>query len=283
MRTLVIAEIGSCHDGDWSKVLRLLDAARQAGASIAKMQYWSSADRLADRRRVPPECLAIYRRYQVPYIWLDAAKRYCDEIGMELMATTYLPEDVASVAPFVMRFKVASFEARDTEFIQAHRGYDKSLIVSTGMMDGEQVDALIERSLRVAPIVGVLQCVSAYPAAPSSLSLSTIARWRAQQIRWRVQQTGSRVADIHVGFSDHTDPASIWTGALAVAAGAQIVEAHLKLDETDPENPDAPHAMTPEQFKTYVSNIRYAETCLGDGEKRLQECEQPMARYRVVS
>ena len=81
------------------------------------------------------------------------------------------------------------------------------------------------------------------------------------------------------GLSDHSRHR--WMGALAVAAGAEIIEAHLRLDDTDPENPDFATAFTPAEFADYVRNIRFAEAALGDGQKRLQDCERPMAEYRV--
>jgi N-acetylneuraminate synthase/N,N'-diacetyllegionaminate synthase len=78
-----------------------------------------------------------------------------------------------------------------------------------------------------------------------------------------------------VGLSDHTT--STLTGALAVAAGATIVEKHIRLHDTSQDCPDYPHSLCANEwsgpvgdvslhhfntFKQYVSNIREAERAL---------------------
>lgn len=83
------------------------------------------------------------------------------------------------------------------------------------------------------------------------------------------------------GLSDHSRHAL--TGALAVAAGATIVEAHLRLDDTPAENPDYAVAFSPSEFTQYVKNIRDAEVMLGTGRKEIQACEHEMLSFKVTS
>jgi sialic acid synthase SpsE len=271
-RTLVIAECGSCHDGSLKQAERLIEAAATAGVDIAKFQWWSDADRLADRRQVPDTYREIYRRYQVPQSWLPALRRRCDSFGLEFMATSYLPEDVPVVGLFVKRFKVASFEATDRAFVDACQQCGP-VIVSVGMMsEPEWLDLL--RHLRAED--ACLQCVSSYPAAPEQMNLGVLrihAACRAcdccGQDNWRPLP----------GLSDHSRDLDM--GAYAVCAGAEIIEAHLRLDDTDRSNPDYAVAFTPSEFAEYVRRIRRAEVIMGSGEKTLQECERPMAAYRV--
>jgi len=262
-RTLVIAEAGSCHDGEMWKAAQLVDVAHQVGADIVKFQFWSNANRLADRRAVPAQYREIYRRYQMPARWLQYLSIKARDVGIELMCTVYLPEDVAVVAPYVQRFKVASFEALDEEFIVAHARFGKPVILSTGMMTA--ID--LQRFWGPGPDFKLLHCVSAYPAPPEAMNLGGIGgNW------WEEHSPFS-------GLSDHSRDVRV--GGLAVAAGAEIIEAHLRLNDTDPENPDFATAFTPAEFAEYVRNIRFAELVMGDGEKKLQACEREMAQYRV--
>lgn len=250
-RTFVIAECASAHDGDLSKAKRLIDAAVVAGADAAKFQFWSSADRLADRRDVPPDYREIYRRYQIPREWLTVLSSYCGG-RIEFMATTYLPEDIPVVLPHVHRLKVASFESKDHAFLEAHAATGRQTLVSTGMSD--------ERQWHFAGIVP-LHCVSAYPAPIEATNLLVL------------RQEGL------LGLSDHSRAVDM--GALAVAAGAWFVEAHVRLDDTSPHNPDFAVAFSPAEFNEYVRLIRRAERIMGDGVKRPQPCEAPMLAYRV--
>jgi N,N'-diacetyllegionaminate synthase len=269
-RTLIIAEAGSCHDGSLEKAYALIAAAHDVGADIVKFQFWSSADRMAERRRTSKHLRDVYARYQVPKAWLPALWDECNRAGIEFMCSTYLPEDVATVAPLVTLFKIASFEAEDSALIRAHEPFlaGKELLVSLGMNASPNFATLLPYSLTSK--VRQLHCVSAYPAPVEALNLRTL--WADGE--------GDRA---FAGFSDHSDPALTWTGALAVAAGAEIIEAHLRLEETDQGNPDAPHAMTPRQFDSYVRHIRFAEACLGAGDRQLQPCELEMAQFRVRS
>ena len=192
------------------------------------------------------------------------------------MATVFLPEDVAVVASHVRHAKIASFEAEDVELWRAWTratlfwDVTRWVVVSLGM--GARWEPTIEAA-NMGIRVRRLHCVSSYPATIESLQLSGL---------WASWDTDGDRVDPLDGFSDHSDPALTWTGALATAAGASILEAHLRLDDTDPVNPDYSHAMTPRQFAEYVRNIRFCEVALGDGDKRIQPCEKQMAQYRVL-
>lgn len=254
MHTFLIAELASAHDGDWQKARRMIDFAAIVGFDAVKLQYWSNADRLAHRRRAP-NYRDIYRRYQIPISWLAEAKRSAEDQSLEFICTTYLPEDIAVVGPYVTRYKVASFEAHSSAFVAAHP-YDKPLIVSTGMMSGDQVMKL--GSLR--PDAKFLHCVSAYPAPLDAMQLRAGLQWCE-------------------GLSDHS--ANPLTGAVAVGAGASIIEVHIRLVETDMENPDYTCALSPGLARLYVEYVRQAERMMGDDEKRPQEAELEMMEYRV--
>jgi sialic acid synthase SpsE len=257
MKTFVIGECASAHDGHLEKALRLIDAAADAGCSAAKFQYWSSAFRLADRRRAP-EYIATYLKYQVRSAWLPSLKAHADSRGIELMVTTFLPEDVGIVDPFVNRFKVSSFEATNRELVAAHEPFGKPLIVSLGMADVADVMNL-DFWYRDAHY---LQCTSAYPCSADELNLAVIR-------------------DLGLdGLSDHSG--LVETGAMAVASGARILEVHLKLPDTDPTNPDAgDFALLPDALADYVAFVRQAELMMGDGVKRIMPSEHAMARYQV--
>lgn len=283
-RAMVIAEIGSCHDGELQKARGLVHAAADAGADYVKMQYWSSADRMA-RRRHADDYRKVYEEYASPREWISALADEARLNGIGFACSVYLPEDVWAVAEHADTLKVASFEANDPELLVACRAplaVGKRVVVSLGMDASAPVARrwLVEgvfpegtlptpKARGLWPGVLFLHCVSAYPAPANQLRLRELLDWGMH---------GRRVQ----GFSDHSDPELTWTGALAVAAGAIAVEAHLRLDETSDQNPDAPHAMRPHQFRSYVEHIRFAESCLGEVGDTRSPCEEPMKRYRVV-
>jgi sialic acid synthase SpsE len=258
--TFVIAEAASTHDGSLARAHDLIALAAKAGADAVKFQFWADADKLAKRRHVDDFYRAIYHRYRMPVEWLPALRASCAIHGVEFMCTTFLKEDIHLVEPFVKRFKVASFEAGDGQFLSWHNDFDKPVILSTGMMTAaEAAEAVGALEWPQA----VLHCVSAYPCA--SAGLSAIAALQA-------------AVGVPVGFSDHT--ANVLTGALAVACGAEVVEVHFKAPDTDPDNPDCAPAVP--DLAACIANIRYAERMMGDGVKGPTAEEAEMMKYKVA-
>lgn len=270
MRTFVIAEAGSCHDARLDKALRLVAVAKGCGADAVKFQYWSSGNEMARRRRAY-DYEGVYLKYQMPTAWLAKLKRAADAVGIEFMCSTYCPQDVAVVAPFVDKFKIASFEANDPLLLGAHVDHlaaHKQVIVSMGM--GASYETVYDHLTGPAFAKGgfrhdlkLLHCVSAYPTPHAQLNL---ARLHHEQFD---------------GFSDHSEPSVEWSGALAVAAGATIIERHFRDKRGDHTNPDYPHAMNPNAFQRYVEHIRWAEPAVGEGTSVPREVEKAMLGYRV--
>ncbi len=269
----IIAECGSCHDGDLDQAMRMIEVAKTAGADCAKFQWWSSAERLASRRNAS-DYLETYRRYQVPFEWLPQLQQECARQAIDFMCTTYLPEDVWRIVPFVDTMKIASFEAGDLYHLSAHIGprlYGKDVVVSLGLGGNPRwiqsivgVDVPTEEgwsSISRRGRLYFMHCTSAYPAPVIDLHL--------RRIRY--------VDPTLYGFSDHAHASSTLSGAVAVGAGAIILERHIRLVSTDEHNPDAPHAMLPQVFAEYVGNVRWAEAAMGRSNAALNVADTPQS------
>src|SRR5262245_30459069 len=169
----------------------------------------------------------------MPWSWLELLRDEAQRVGLDFLCTTYLPEDVPRVAEYVPAMKVASFEARDLGFVKENLETGKPVIVSTGMMGDTSVWGLLDL-LQHDPSLGqpqhtLLHCVSAYPAPLSSVNLAWL--WDLALVDPEIERHNTRV-----GYSDHT--AHPLTGALAVAAGARVLETHIRLETTNRDNPD---------------------------------------------
>ena len=272
MSVRILAECGSSHDGSLEKALDLVRVARDSGADYAKAQYWSSADRMAERRHAP-QYRRVYADYQMPRAWLPRLARACEEAGIGFACSTYLPEDVTVVEDHTRVLKIASFEASDPVHLAAHvapasRGHE--ILVSLGM---GQTNAIAHHHLRWQGMsertVRYLLCTSAYPCPPTMAHLA------------RLRPDYASCAQRYDGLSDHTPPDCTVTGAVAVGAGATILERHIRLDSTLPKNPDYPHSCSPAQFAEYVRLVRLAETLIGEHVSGPVEAEQAMLAFKV--
>ena len=248
----IMAELGSCHEGDVGRFRQLIALTKESGCTHAKAQFWSSTDRMVARRHAEAY-RTVYQRYSIPLGWLNILRQECERVGLVPACSVYLPEDVSAVAELVDVLKVSSFEA-GREMVDACRSTGKRVVVSTGMTDADHVYEWWQDAT-------VLHCVSAYPAPLDQLNLSVI------------RENG------YDGFSDHSG--HVLTGAFAVAAGARMIEVHIRLHDTDRTVPDFAVALGPRDLMTYMQHIRLAEQMLGSDVKAVQPCEQPMLRYKV--
>lgn len=263
-RTYVIVEPGSTHMRNHNLMREHITNARHAGADAVKFQWLSSAKRLCERRHAP-EYLEAYKLIEFPEVWLHELACMAHEAQIDFLCTTYLPQDIEVVVPLVNRFKIASFEATDDTFIRAHNEWPQTpVFISIGMLSMEKA---AEQIGKVGNLGGVFHCVSAYPTPPEQANLDVISQLR------------NLLAPVPVGFSDHTRMRP--TGGLAVAAGAELIEVHSRLDDTPTTNADYVAAHDPQSLAEYIAFVRQAEIMVGLPYKRLQECEQPMVRYQV--
>jgi len=250
MKPFVIAEFASCHMGKLDKAIEGIILAQQAGASAWKCQYWSSPERMRSRRGIPAPA---YEQGSVPAEWHATLKKECHDRGLLYSASVFLPEDVATLAPHVDFWKVSSFEARDRELTRLIPR-DRMLFISTGMQTPHDESYLPRQGVR-------LHCVSAYPCPPYEANLGAIERGQ--------------------GYSDHTR--CVFTGAFAVAAGADYLEVHYRLADTPVECADYPVSLDPDGLVKYISLAREAYKMRGDGRKQPQPSELDNVRYRVTS
>ena len=69
-RTYVIAEAGSCHEGELWRAIELTRIANQVGADAIKWQFWSDARALAKQRSAKAALASAYESYQLPEAWI---------------------------------------------------------------------------------------------------------------------------------------------------------------------------------------------------------------------
>ncbi len=287
-RVLIIAELGVNHNGSLERALSLVADAKQAGADAVKLQLFDAHTLLSQQAR-----LAAYqdspsseddsqpqgRGTSVPRStapntdrtrllnMLDAlqlqpadmkhVRDVAHDAGLGFVVTPFsleLIDTLADLAPDVV--KIASPDAVNTPLLQAVTTLGKPIIVSTGTCDLEELHSAADllRNHQVegdAPPACFLQCVSSYPTPKQDASLAGIAALRES-------------FDLPTGYSDHTT--DVWAGALAVAAGACVLEKHLTYD-TSAAGPDHAASLNGDDFTRYAHFARRAATMLGPQRK----------------
>ncbi|MCK6455761.1 MAG: N-acetylneuraminate synthase family protein [Phycisphaerae bacterium] len=279
----IIAEAGVNHDGRLDDARRLIDAARAAGADAVKFQFFR-ADRLVARSA--PTCAyqrahdrdATSQRDMLARLQLDDSQlrqlmEHAASTGIELLATPFGDDDVRILADLGVRvLKIASTDLVNAPLIDAAIVTGLPMVVSCGAAEIGEIDRAVCQMRRAgaADRLILLHCISRYPTPLTECNLAAIADL-------------SRRAGVPVGFSDHTRES--FTGALAVSAGATVLEKHLTLDRTA-VGPDHFFSLEPRDLADYVAIARQAAAALGTGRIALCEGQREVrrvARGRLIA
>ncbi len=266
----IIAEAGVNHNGDAIMARELVDAAQEAGADAVKFQAFT-AEELATPEApkakyqkqsgtVGESQFEMLKRLELSEEMLGNVIGYCREKGIEFLATPFSPRWVSFLRDLgVKAIKIGSGNLTSGPLLKAIGLTRLPVILSTGMATLEEIDEVL-RTLRAygSDQPAVLHCVSLYPAPAEKVNL--------RMIRTLAEHTG-----LPAGFSDHTTGTMM--GALAVAAGAVILEKHFTLDKRL-EGPDHAMSLEPDELREYVERARESVRICGDGIKSITKEEQ---------
>lgn len=280
MMIKIIAEVGINHDGDVSKALKLIKAAKECGADIVKFQmHLPDEQMLRDTKAADYVKGSIYdllTKVSLSQEEFVRIKKCCDDNKIEFMCTPFSNKAVDWLEEIgVSRYKIGSGELTKLDFIKYIAEKRKPVIFSTGMSTILQIKETLDMLTTYLDEIVIMQCTSLYPPAYDQIDLNVLDSYR--EIIKNYSNT-----KIDLGFSDHSSDNYACIGA--VAKGAKYIEKHFTLNKRD-EGPD--HAISADinDFKALVQGIRIMEKCCGKSEKKIYEEELPvieMARHSLV-
>ena len=245
-------------------------AAKLAGADAAKFQMFDASMLMSldsvlaayQRERGARDPRELLQGLQLAPERLGDLADECVRVGIVPMVTVFsLPLVERARAQAWQAFKMASPDLVNLPLLRAVAGLGRPMVVSTGAATRDEV-AQAAGWLAPHPELAFLQCTSSYPTRDDRAAIGGMHEIAA--ITGRV-----------VGYSDHT--ASIDTGAIAVAAGASILEKHLTYDR-EATGPDHAASLDPRQFAAYVQLARRAARMVGAHAKELQDVERDVRR-----
>lgn len=259
----VIAEIGINHEGDLGRCREMIAAASAAGADAVKLQTIDP-----DREYAPDtESHSLFSRALLTHDEIAEAFSFARAQGLEVLSTSGDSDTLAFVDSLEpAAHKISSGLADHVSLIRAAAATGRPLLISTGMSSLDDVDRAVATARAAgAEEIVLLQCTSLYPTEPSIANLGVI---RSLEARHRVP----------VGYSDHTLGTRV--AALAVAAGAAVVEKHFTFD-TSRSGFDHPISVDADGLAKLIQEVRSVEEIVGDGVKRLEGAEgQSRDRFR---
>jgi len=273
----LIAELSANHNQDFDQAVRIIEAAKQAGADAVKLQTYT-ADTISlnsDKEYFQVKggtlwdgktLYALYQQAYTPWDWQPKLKKIANDLGMDLFSSAFDDTAVDFLEQMkVPAHKLASFELVDLPLIEKMAATGKLLIMSTGMASLEEIEEAVATARKMgATQIALLKCNSAYPAPPEDMNLRTIPEM-------------ARRFNVPVGLSDHT--LGTTAAVTAIGLGACIIEKHLTLSRSKP-GADSAFSLEPQEFKAMVDAVRTAEKALGHVYFGFSEKEQASRRFR---
>lgn len=273
----LIAELSANHNQNFDQAVRIIHAAKDAGADAVKLQtYTPDTITLASNRsefRIGGGTLwdgrtlhELYSEAFTPWEWQPRLKQVADGLGLHLFSSAFDFTAVDFLEEMkVPAHKLASPELVDIPLIRKMARTGKPLIFSTGMGTLEEIEEALETARNAgAAQISLLKCTSAYPAPPEEMNLRTIPEMAAR-------------FGVPVGLSDHS--MGIAVPVAAVALGACIIEKHLTLSRSM-KGPDCSFSLEPHEFKAMVDAVRTAEKALGKAAFGVSSKEEATRVFR---
>ena len=244
-KTIIIAEIGINHEGNYEKCIKMINEANKAGANLIKLQIVdpnenyekaTSSYKIFSKSILPDE--KIFRLYN-----------YCKKKKINIFSTFDKKKFDFFKKLKQPCYKISSSLFYDYYLIRDLLKMNKPVLISTGVADLEDIDLMVNLLKKDQnKKISLLHCRSLYPVDHTKLHLSRI-------------KYISEKYNILSGYSDHT--IGYKASITAVNMGAKIIEKHFTLDN-ERKGFDHKISLDPMQFSSMVKEIRENESMKGD-------------------
>lgn len=294
MKSIIIAEAGVNHNGDYETAKRMVVAAKEAGADYVKFQtavpelviseFAPQAEYQKANTGIVESQLEMCRKIHLPLSAYAPLSDFCREVGIGFMSTPFDLTSIDVLADIGQDyFKVPSGEITNLPYLRKIAQKGIPVILSTGMSTIPEIETAIEiltgthpstpagfKSILTKEDIIVLHCNTQYPTPYSDVNL-------------RAMLTIRRELGVRTGYSDHS--LGIEVPLAAAALGAEVIEKHFTLSRSMP-GPDHKASLEPEELRAMVDGIRRVEEALGSGCKTVTDSERPnieIARKSIVA
>ena len=250
---MIIAEVGSVHDGSLGNALKLIDLASESKADCIKFQYHIACEETLENAPNPyyfkeESRFQYFKRIEFNFKQWSKIIKYCKQKKIKFMCSVFSEKALENLIKLgVKNIKIPSGEISNLFLLNKLNKYKKiNLFLSTGMSSWKEIDKAINL-LKNSNLI-LMQCTSLYPCPPEKVGINIIMEMKKRYGKIK-----------HFGFSDHTE--GVEAAILALNSGATVFEKHITFSKKM-YGSDARFAMEPEEFKNYVKSINNSKKIL---------------------
>lgn len=245
-KTMIIAEVGSVHDGSEGNAIKLIEAAAGCGVDAVKFQtHIPEAETLPDAPMPPyfkgEPRFEYFKRTGFTLDQWRQFKRVCDSLGIIFLSSPFSEAAVDLLEQMGMaQYKIPSGEVTNLPMLEKIARLGKPILLSSGMSSWDELDQAVAAIQKYEAPLTLLQCTSQYPCPYEKVGLNVMVEMK--------QRYG-----LPVGLSDHT--LTTYSSFAAVTLGATVIEKHLTFSRLM-YGSDARHSLEPGEMADLVQGIR---------------------------
>jgi len=269
MSVFIIAELGINHNGDMQIAKKLIDLAVLAGCNAVKFQKRTidkvyTKEHLDSYRQSP---WGLTQRAQKEGLEFgreeyDEIDDYCKTKGIIWFASAWDVDSQKFLRSYDLKYnKIASAMIVHNDLLREVASEEKHTFISTGMSLWKDIDRAVQIFRGANCPFELMHCVSTYPMTDEDANLNCIEKLRT---RYKCS----------VGYSGHE--VGLAVSYAATAFGITSLERHITLDRAM-YGSDQAASVEPGGLIQLVGAIRKIEKALGNGKKKIQIKEIPIA------
>ncbi|MDA7496614.1 N-acetylneuraminate synthase family protein [Akkermansiaceae bacterium] len=268
---LVTAEMTTNHFGETDVLREMVVRSAEAGADLVKVQKrdvdtFYSPEQLDSPYDSPfGHTFGDYRHaLELNEEQFGILDKICEECDIRwFLSVLDRPSFDFAVERGVSMIKLPSTISEHRDLFEAvAREYDGEVVISTGLTDQDFEDFVLN-TFSQCPRLYLLQCNSAYPTPPEDCNINVIRRYH---------EYSRRYPNLRPGYSSHDFGSE--GCMLAVAAGARMIEKHVKFGDTNWAHFDSVALdLKTDEFAEFVRDIRRAELLCGTEYKLINDSE----------
>jgi len=241
---VIIAEIGSVHDGSFGNAQMLIELAAECGADCIKFQTHiaeaeslpsaPSPDYFKDESRIEYFERTSFTKDQ----WIKL-KQTADEYNILFLSSPFSMEAVDLLEEVgVFAYKIPSGEVTNLPLLEKIASLGKPVFLSSGMSNWEELDDAVN-VFRDCELT-VMQCSSSYPCPSEQVGLNVIIEMKKRY-------------NCNIGFSDHS--LGFAASISAAALGVNVIEKHFTFSNKM-YGSDAKNSMEPQKFSLFCKEVK---------------------------
>jgi N-acetylneuraminate synthase len=244
-KKMLVAEIGSVHDGSIGNAKKLIELAAKSGADAVKFQtHIAHAESILSAPNPSyfksETRIDYFKRTSFDLAQWKELKNISDKLNLFFISSPFSLEAVDLLKKIDLDiYKIPSGEVTNLPLLEKISKLRKTVFLSSGMSNWRELDKAVSIFKDKCDLV-IFQCSSMYPCSEKYVGLNVL-----NEIKKRY--------NCSVGFSDHT--LGVSAPIAAAALGAVVIEKHFTFSK-HMYGSDAKHSMEPVDFKKLSMSLK---------------------------